>query len=73
MNSNSTLRMADVCGMLRRACDATGGVSTWAKAKGISPSYVADVVAGRSGPGPAVLAALGLRRVTRYVISHEQD
>lgn len=38
----------------------------WAKAHGVSPAYVSDVLAGRREPGKLVLDALGLERVVTY-------
>lgn len=38
----------------------------WAKANGVSPAYVSDVLAGRREPGKLVLDALGLERVVTY-------
>lgn len=40
--------------------------AAWAKANGISPAYVSDVIAGRREPGQKILDALGLERVTTY-------
>jgi hypothetical protein len=51
---------------LRRACDAAASQRQWALAHGVSAQYVADVLAGRRDPGPAILAALGLAKETVY-------
>lgn len=40
--------------------------TAWAKANGISPAYVSDVIAGRREPGKLILDALGLERVITY-------
>lgn len=56
----------DVCARLRRECREAGGQSAWAKAHGVSPQYVCDVLNARREPGDMILAALGLRRVVRY-------
>lgn len=56
----------DVCTMLRQRCNAAGGQSAWAKAHGVSPQYVCDVLSARREPGDSILASLGLRRVVRY-------
>ena len=37
-----------------------------AKALGISPQYLSDILNHRRRPGPSVLRALGLRRIDRY-------
>jgi len=33
----------------------------------VSPQYVCDVLNARRDPGDAILAALGLRKIVRYV------
>ena len=43
-----------------------GSRKAWAAAKGVSPSYVTDVLQGRRQPGEKVLAALGYVREVRY-------
>jgi hypothetical protein len=57
----------DVCARLRLACKAAGGQQVWAQANAVSPQYVSDVLAARREPGDAILRALGLRKVVRYV------
>jgi hypothetical protein len=32
----------------------------------VSPGYISDTLNGRREPGPALLAALGIRRITTY-------
>jgi hypothetical protein len=61
------LRETDVVRRLRSACKAAGGQSAWAAGAGVTPAYVCDVLKGRSRPGEAVLAALGLQKDVRYV------
>jgi hypothetical protein len=61
------LTSIDVAGRLRSACRAAGGQKAWAEANGISLGYVNDVLNARRDPGDAITAALGLRRVVRYV------
>lgn len=53
--------------MLQRAVNDYGGQTAWAKDNGIPPSVVSDVLHAKRDPGPAVLRALGLVKVTRYV------
>lgn len=43
--------------------------AAWAKAHGISPAYVSDVIQGRREPGEKILKALGLKRIVSYVPS----
>ncbi len=57
----------DVCARLRRACRDAGGQKAWAQKNGVSPAYVSDVMNSRCEPGDAILKALNLRRVIRYV------
>lgn len=64
--SNSTLDLAALYGVLRRAIDHAGGASAFADLHGITASYVSDVVHARTPPGPAILDALRLRRVVSY-------
>lgn len=52
---------------LRDACSAAGSQKAWAERHGLSPSYVNDVLNDRTPPGDAILSALGLRKVVRYV------
>jgi len=56
-----------VYAQMRKEIAAAGGQSAWAAQVGLSPQVVSDAVNARREPGPAVLAVLGLRRVTRYV------
>jgi hypothetical protein len=51
--------------LLRSACEKAGGQSAWAKAHGIARQYPSLVLTGRRPPGPKILAALGLARVSR--------
>ena len=48
----------------RRAPPAAG---RGARAAGVSPQHVSDVLLGRRDVGPAMLALLGVQRVIRYV------
>lgn len=57
---------------LRNACKAAGGQSAWAKAHGVSPQYVSDVLRGKP-PGDAILSALGIERVYRFILSEDQN
>lgn len=51
---------------LRKECAKAGGQAAWAKAHGISPSYVSDAMQSRREPGDKILDALGLVRVVTY-------
>ena len=63
----------DVCSLLRRRCREAGGQSAWANAHGVSPQYVCDVLKARREPGDMILAALGLRRIVRYVEARKEQ
>jgi len=60
MNLSAVLRL------IRRECDKAGSARAWAASIGVSGVYVADVLAGRRDPGPAILRALGVERVVSY-------
>lgn len=51
---------------LRAACKQCGSQQFWARAHGVSDSYVSDVLTGRREPGDAILRGLGLVRFVRY-------
>jgi hypothetical protein len=57
----------EVLRALRVACKAAGGQKAWAERNGVSAQYVCDVLSARRDPGDSILAALGLRRVVRYM------
>ena len=57
----------DVSARLRAACAEAGSQTAWAAKHGVSLGYVNDVLHARREPGDAILRALGLRRITRYV------
>ncbi|GJD65770.1 transcriptional regulator [Methylobacterium frigidaeris] len=57
----------EVLGLLRRQVSENGSQQAYASSVGLSPQYVADVLHGRRAPGPVILAALGVRRVERFV------
>ncbi|MDB5415085.1 MAG: hypothetical protein JWR10_3420 [Rubritepida sp.] len=61
------LTLGQIYGLLGKACVEAGGQKAWGALHGISPSHVCDVLNARRDPGPAILQALGLERVTRYV------
>lgn len=61
------LRVADVHQLIRAACEAQGSQAAWAALHGLSPSYLSDVLHMKRDPGPAILEALGLIRVVRYL------
>lgn len=58
------LTLEDTLAKLRSAVGDNQGA--WAVSKGVSPSYVSDVLLRRREPGKAILDALGLERITLY-------
>jgi hypothetical protein len=60
------LSKADVITRLRDACQALGSENAWAKAHGMSQTYVFNVLRGRREPAERILLALGLRRRVIY-------
>lgn len=57
---------ADILRMLLRECRRAGTQAEWAKAQGLSATYVSDVLKGRRAPGDSILSALGFERVVTY-------
>lgn len=56
-----------VLALLRRECARAGSQAKWARAHGLSPSYVADVLSGTRDLVPGrLLEALGVERVVGY-------
>ena len=53
----------EVRALLRRRVDEIGGATAYARRHAVTQVYVSDVLGGRRLPGPAILDALGLRRV----------
>lgn len=52
---------------LRQACAAAGSQRAFAEQIGVTEAFISAVLHGRKAPGPTVLAAVGLRRIVRYV------
>lgn len=53
---------------LRAYAKACGGGAAAARAIGISPQYLSDIVSGRRDPSERVCRRLGLRRAVVYVV-----
>lgn len=51
--------------VIRRRCEEESQ-RAYAEVIGVSPQYLADFLAEKRGPGPAILKALGLRKIVRY-------
>ena len=52
--------------VLRDAVIEAGSQKNWAKANGLSPAYVNDLLQGRREPTSAILEALGLEKIVYY-------
>lgn len=63
----SEMALIDVTAALRAACRAAGSEAAWAQRHGVTKQYVNKVLNGETPPGKALLDALRLRKVTRYV------
>lgn len=56
----------DVRELLREEVNKAGNAMLYAKIAGCAPTYVGDVLRGKSEPGPRIMKALGLERVVTY-------
>jgi hypothetical protein len=65
--SADLITLRDVYAELRTAIRAAGSEAAFARAHGLRRQDVNDASSSRRPPSPAVLAALGLVPVTRYV------
>lgn len=52
--------------ILKHECSMAGSQAAWAAKAGVSPAYVSDTLNGRNEPGPALLAALKIRKTVVY-------
>ena len=64
--SNRLLSSVDVYARLNAACRAPGSKTELARRAGLSRQFVDAVERGIKCPSPALLAALGLRRVVAF-------
>lgn len=60
------LTESQVIERLRAACVAAGGQAAFAKANGMTASYVGDVLQGKRAPAERILAAIGIERLIVY-------
>ena len=65
--ADPALDQMDVCRMVMDACRKAGSQAKWARAHGFSPQALSDFLNAKAQPSDALLAALGLRRVVRFV------
>ena len=62
----AAIRFADVLGRLNTAVRAAGGESAFARAHGLDRREVHEALKGARHPGPGVLSAVGVRKLTVY-------
>lgn len=62
----------DLTAMLFRACKSAGSQQAFGRQIGASRQFVHQVINGDKPASPAMLAALGVRRVERFQIIGEQ-
>lgn len=63
------MAMFDINGLLGRLehlCEREGSQYQWATKHKLSPAYVSDVLRCKRMPGPALLTAMGMHKVTLY-------
>lgn len=56
----------EVIERLRAACIAAGGQKAFARAHGLTPGYVHDVLHSKRAPADRILTAIGIERITIY-------
>lgn len=66
------MTLDDVLNLLAKECERAGSGAKWAAANGVSREWVSAVLARKRPPGPTILAALGLERVTRTTVSYRR-
>lgn len=70
---SETFTANEVRRFLADECVDAGGQKAWANRHGLSCAYVHRVIHGHRKPGESIVAALGLRRVVRYVDAQQAD
>jgi hypothetical protein len=60
------MNVDDVMTILDMRCKAHGSRIKWAKAHGVSPSYVNTCFQGKREPGKLILDALGITKIVDY-------
>ncbi len=61
-----SMTVDDIRKILKDKCDEVGSQAAFSYLYNISPGYISDTLTGRREPGPALLAALGIRRIVSY-------
>lgn len=62
----------DLLAILNQRIAQAGGVTRFAEQIHVSHTYIYDVVNGRQPPGPAILDAIGVRKVVMYELIEEE-
>jgi hypothetical protein len=68
--SNAAMDDEHVLRLLRAACKNAGSQAQWAREHGVAQQYISAVLNRRRAPGPQVLAALGLERITTRIANY---
>lgn len=63
---------SDLLAILNQRIAQAGGVTRFAKQIHVSHPYVCAVVNGRQQPGPAILDAIGVRKVVTYELIEDE-
>lgn len=63
---------SDLLAILERHIQQAGGVTKFARQIHVSRTYLYDVVNGRREAGPAILEALGVRKVVTYELIEDE-
>jgi hypothetical protein len=66
VKQTALLDAVDLSALLRRAIEEAGSQRAFARAAGVSPQYITQVLSREREPSQAVLDALGLRKIVRY-------
>jgi transcriptional regulator with XRE-family HTH domain len=67
MSIDQTFNKTEVLAKLRQDVERLGSQKALAEAIGVHPSYVGDVLKGKTDPGPSILRFYGLREESVYV------
>jgi transcriptional regulator with XRE-family HTH domain len=67
LSIDQTFNKAGVLAKLREDVERLGSQKALAEAIGVHPSYVGDVLKGKTDPGPSILRFYGLREESVYV------
>ena len=60
------MELDEVLAVLRQEVEECGSQQEWARRAGVAQTYVSQVLKGKQRPGPTILDALGIEKVTQY-------